>query len=109
MKLYINKTQYGYSTTCKDRENNKCYLDMQFKKGEEPTTNQIEIHNAFFSCYKSKDGIKPKMVVMDYMDIGNDFEEGQAKSNSQILRDTQDQAFADFGDELSEEDVEINF
>ena len=116
MKIYINKTQYGYSTTCKDKQGDiKTYLDIQFKKGEEPTTNQIEINNAFFSCYKSKDGIKPKMVVMDYMDIGNDFEVGQAKpsdfekSNGEYVKDafTQEQAFKDFGEqvELSEDDI----
>jgi hypothetical protein len=106
MKLYINKTQYGYSTTCKDKQGDlKTYMDLQFKKGEEPKTDQIEIDNAFFSCYQSKDGIKPKMIVMSYAEIGKGFEEGQAPREERRTLD--DQPFADFGDtvELSEEDI----
>jgi hypothetical protein len=80
MKLYINKSQYGYSTTCKDKDKQfKTYLSIGFKKGDEPKTDEIEILNAFFTCYKqtkdNKEEIKPKLFVMSFKDIGKAFEE----------------------------------
>ena len=106
MKIYINKTQYGYSTTCKDKQGDiKTYLDMQFKKGEEPTTNQIEIDNAFFSCYKSKDGIKPKLVIMSYTEVGKELENGQAPQE----KENEDDVYADFGNEIELQDSDLAF
>ena len=106
MKLYINKGQYGFYTTCKDREKvNKYYLNIGFKQDNEPTTDQIEINNAFFSCYMSKEGIKPKLVVMEFEDIGKEFEEREEEQVETKKDDTD--LFEDFGKE-NVEDKDLN-
>ena len=68
MKLTVFKNQYGYSTLAKNGED-KMYIQVQFKKGSEPTQDKarIEIIDGFFSMYKNKAGFSfPKLVVMDY-------------------------------------------
>lgn len=68
MKLRVYKNQYGYSTLAKNGED-KMYISIQFKKGNEPQqdTVDIKINNAFFSMYKNKNGYaQPKLVIMDY-------------------------------------------
>lgn len=68
MKLRVYKNQYGYSTLAKNGED-KMYVSIQFKKGNEPQqdTADIRINNAFFSMYKNKNGhAQPKLVIMDY-------------------------------------------
>lgn len=68
MKLTVYKNQYGFSTLAKNGED-KMYVSIQFKKGNEPQGERatIEIKDAFFSMYKNKVGIAfPKLVVMDY-------------------------------------------
>ena len=68
MKLTVFKNQYGYSTLAKNGED-KMYIQVQFKKGQEPNIDKarIEIKDAFFSMYKNKAGFSfPKLVVMDY-------------------------------------------
>ena len=68
MKLTVFKNQYGYSTLAKNGED-KLYISVQFKKGNEPNTDKarIEIKDAFFSMYKNKTGLAfPKLVIMDY-------------------------------------------
>lgn len=68
MKIYVNKSNYGWQTRAVNGEN-KMYIDVQFKKGMEPDSTfcQIELKDAFFSMYKNKQGLaKPKLVVMDY-------------------------------------------
>ena len=113
MELYINKNQYGYSTTCKDKQNNKCYLDVQFKKNQEPETDKILVIDAFFSCYKNKSNeVKPKLVVMNYSDKGKPF--GQAvkpsenKSNSEIVADVMNDPFSDFGNSVDIDDSDLD-
>lgn len=69
MKIWVKKGQYGFSTKLKDSKDESIfmYLDIQFKLENKPEdTCQIDIKDGFFSCYKSKDGIKPKFIVMDY-------------------------------------------
>ena len=82
MKLRVYKNQYGYSTLAKNGED-KMYIQIQFKKGNEPTTDtaDIIIKDAFFSMYKNKQVLAfPKLVIMEY-EI-----EGQ-KTDEQIERE----------------------
>ena len=82
MKLRVYKNQYGFSTLAKNGED-KMYVQIQFKKGTEPTTDKTDIiiKNAFFSMYKNKQGLSfPKLVIMEY-EI-----EGQ-KTDEQIERE----------------------
>ena len=68
MKIYVNKGNYGWQTRAVNGQD-KMYIDVQFKKGQEPqeTFLQIEIKDGFFSMYKTKTGLaKPKLVIMDY-------------------------------------------
>ena len=74
MKIYVNKTQYGWQTRAVNGED-KMYIDVQFKKGQEPeeTFLQIEIIDGFFSMYKTKVGLaKPKLVIMSYKKISKE-------------------------------------
>ena len=83
MKLTVFKGQYGYSTLAKNGED-KMYIQVQFKKGNEPTQDRlrIEIEDAFFSMYKNKVGIAfPKLVVMKYVAL----EEEQPVSNNEMF------------------------
>lgn len=69
MKLTVFKNQYGYSTLAKNGED-KMYISIQFKKGNEPNLDKarINIKDGFFSMYKNKVGIAfPKLVIMDYI------------------------------------------
>lgn len=68
MKIYVNKSNYGWQTRAINGED-KMYIDVQFKKGQEPEEPflQIEIIDGFFSMYKTKTGLaKPKLVIMKY-------------------------------------------
>lgn len=68
MKLRVYKNQYGFSTLAKNGED-KMYIQIQFKKGTEPTTDttDIIIKDAFFSMYKNKQGLAfPKLVILSY-------------------------------------------
>lgn len=67
-KLYIYKGQYGYSTLIKNQDD-KLYIQVQFKKNNEPTQDkvQIDIKDGFVSFYKTNTGLaKIKYVVLDY-------------------------------------------
>lgn len=82
MKLRVYKNQYGYSTLAKNGDD-KMYISVQFKKGNEPDMDKIDIiiKDAFFSLFKNKHGLAfPKLVIMDY-DIQSD------KEYEQIERD----------------------
>lgn len=68
MEITVFKNQYGYSTLAKNGED-KMYLSVQFKKGNEPSTDKVKlkIDKGFFSMYKNKVGIAfPKLVIMEY-------------------------------------------
>ena len=70
--LYVYKGQYGYSTLLKNNED-KLYVQVGFKKGEEPVEDklQIDIKNGFLSFYKDKNGLaKPKIIVLEYDKLG---------------------------------------
>ena len=73
MKLRVYKNQYGFSTLAKNGED-KMYIQIQFKKGTEPTTDTTEIiiKDAFFSAFKNKNGFTfPKLVILSYSKIEN--------------------------------------
>lgn len=71
--MLVVKNKYGrWSTPCssKDMGGNELnvWLSVQFSKGNEPKTDKayIDVKDLFMSCFNSNDGIKPKMVVMDW-------------------------------------------
>lgn len=67
-KLTVYKGQYGFSTLLKNNED-KLYVQVAFRKGQEPTEEKvtIDIKNGFLSFYKDKNGFaKPKIVVLEY-------------------------------------------
>lgn len=72
MRINIRKNKFGYNTTIKNGEGEfeiKYYMEIQFKKGNEPAAEScyIEINDCFFSCYKKKDNsIVPKLIIMTY-------------------------------------------
>lgn len=70
MRIIVNKSQYGYSGLASNQQDNlKTYIQVGFKKGEEPKAElcQIKVTNGFLSCYKKNNGdVVPKIVVMDY-------------------------------------------
>ena len=73
MKLRVYKNQYGFSTLAKNGED-KMYIQIQFKKGTEPSTDttDIIIKDAFFSAFKNKNGFTfPKLVILSYSKIEN--------------------------------------
>lgn len=97
MKLTIYKGQYGYSTICKNKNRDgseiKCYLNVQFKRGLEPSGEKtyIEVEDAFFSCYADRDGnIIPKLVVMAwYPDIRDEYDNGYTTSEITTVEEKQ--------------------
>lgn len=91
MKIYVNKGDYGWQTRAVNRED-KMYIDVGFKKGQEPkeTFCQIEIKDAFFSMYKTKTGLaKPKLVIMEYEVISKT----EYVPNDEEVMDTSDLPF----------------
>lgn len=72
MKLYINKGQYGWYTTAKNRSDkeDKAYVNLFFPKNSDPAdgTKEIDVQEWQLSCYKGKVG----MVIYKY----GMFEEG---------------------------------
>lgn len=81
MKIY--KGKYGWSTTAHSKsmmgEQIKCYVDVTFKKGEEPLMDEIEgklifkgddgtERDCFLSSYEKRNGeekvVVPKLVMM---------------------------------------------
>lgn len=86
MKLFIKKTQYGFSHRIKnDYQGNETsmYLDIQFMKDAEPEADvlQIDVKDAFFSCYDSSTGVKPKLVIKDY-EVIKTFENNQTSEET---------------------------
>lgn len=70
-KLTVYKGQYGFSTLLKNNDD-KLYVQVAFKKGQEPVQDKvaIDIKDGFLSFYKDKNGLaKPKIVVLEYQEI----------------------------------------
>ena len=79
MKINVRKSKYGFSASfVAKRENEEDefgYIDVGFRKDQEPKIQEGEtvrlfVKDGFLSGYKSKDGVKPKIVVMEYDIIG---------------------------------------
>lgn len=69
--MYIYKSQQygGYSTYVTNKEKEKMYISVGFKKDQEPTEDKlkIEVKDAFISFYKNRVGAaQPKIIVMEY-------------------------------------------
>lgn len=76
--LMVYRGQYGYSTLLKNKED-KLYVQVGFKRGQEPLQDKvmIDIKDGFLSFYKDKNGLaKPKIVVMEFEEL-----EQKAKQN----------------------------
>lgn len=103
IKLNIRKGEYGYYTRLKNTQNDEeisMYVNVQFAKCGEPTETalQINIQDGFLSCYSSQDGIKVKVVVMEYevLNVYDNNQENESHSN-----DTEDiKIDLDLSDEL---------
>jgi hypothetical protein len=70
-KLMVYKGQYGYSTLLKNNDD-KLYVQVGFRKGQEPYGEKamIDIKDGFLSFYKDKNGFaKMKIVVLDYTEL----------------------------------------
>lgn len=100
MKLTVYKNTYGYSTLCKNKDQNgneqKCYLNIQFKRGLEPSGEKtvMNIEDGFFSCYKDKNGnVLPKLVVMAWYpdDSHSNYVEAPKEDYGTPLADLQEQ------------------
>ena len=61
MKLYINKGQYGWYTTAKNRNDkeDKAYVNLFFPKNSDPAdgTKEIDAIEWRLTCYKGKVGM----------------------------------------------------
>ena len=71
MKLTVFRNQYGFSTLAKNGED-KMYLQVQFKKGQEPKSDKarIEVEDGFFSMYRNKtEDAVLKLVIMQYKEM----------------------------------------
>lgn len=99
MKLLVTKKMFGeranYSATISNGEGDSkvtAYLDIQFKQGSEPsgTRNLISISadDCFFSCFKSKDTAKLKLVVMKHKVDKNYDNNEQAPQKQQPKQNT---------------------
>lgn len=79
-KTMIFKSEYGYSTTISNKNQegqyDKMYVSVQLPKGVElENKTMIDITKGFMSFYKSKEGLpKLKIVVMEYNTENNDNE-----------------------------------
>ena len=94
-KLYVYKGQYGYSTLLKNQED-KLYVQVQFKKGFEPVQEnaEININDGFLSFYRDKNGnAKPKIVILDYTEIDPNADHGDAWENPAATFDDSDLPF----------------
>lgn len=78
MKLYINKGQYGWYTTAKNRNDkeDKAYVNLFFPKNSDPAdgTKEIDAIEWRLTCYKGKVG----MTIFKYSMI-DDTEEYSPK------------------------------
>ena len=76
MKLYINKGQYGWYTTAKNRNDkeDKAYVNLFFPKNTDPAdgTEEIDAIEWRLTCYKGKVG----MTIFKY-NVNNKDETGK--------------------------------
>ena len=97
MKIFKGKYGFSISANSKNQDGteNKCYLDVQFKKGYEPL-NDLEGNlifeektgarrNCFLSSYRKKDGtVIPKLVVMPETEIYREVQTSLTGTNRDV-------------------------
>lgn len=72
LKIYAKKGNYGWFTPLDNSkqgdERTIYFMELAFKQGNEPTVSpcRLDIGHCFLSCYPSKSGIKPKLVITEY-------------------------------------------
>ena len=115
MKLTVYKNQYGYSTLCKNKDQNgneqKCYMSVQFKRGLEPCGDKahIEIEDGFFSCYTDRNGnVFPKLVIMAWYpdDSRDDYREPVGFNNISTIEESElepDKGYVQGGGDIYDE------
>lgn len=72
LKIYAKKGNYGWFTPLDNSkqgdERTIYFMELAFKQGNEPSVSpcRLDIGHCFLSCYPSKSGIKPKLVITEY-------------------------------------------
>lgn len=73
LKIYAKKGNYGWFAVVDngkkdDNERVIYFMELAFKQGNEPAVSpcRLDIGHCFLSCYPSKVGIKPKLVITEY-------------------------------------------
>ena len=73
LKIYAKKGNYGWFAVVDngkkdDNERVIYFMELAFKQGNEPAVSpcRLDIGHCFLSCYPSKAGIKPKLVITEY-------------------------------------------
>ena len=98
MKISISKGKdnKGYYTTIKNKYNNeemKMYMTVQLKQGLGDIDYGVYDVNCFLSCYKTQSGeVKPKLVVTEI------------KGKPATIKESNEDIFADFGNEIEIDD-----
>ena len=73
LKIYAKKGNYGWFAVVDngkkdDNERVIYFMELAFKQGNEPAVSpcRLDIGHCFLSCYPSKAGITPKLVITEY-------------------------------------------
>ena len=73
LKIYAKKGNYGWFAVVDngkkdDNERVIYFMELAFKQGNEPAVSpcRLDIGHCFLSCYPSKAGLKPKLVITEY-------------------------------------------
>lgn len=73
LKIYAKKGNYGWFAVVDngkkdDNERVIYFMELAFKQGNEPAVSpcRLDIGHCFLSCYNTKNGIKPKIVITEY-------------------------------------------
>ena len=101
MKLMICKNDKGYYTKLVNEYNNEkyeMYLSLQLGKSVSELEYGLYEVDGFLSCYNSKDGIKPKLIITSAKPTTK-FEKKEEKKdiNEQIH---EDDPFQEYGDKI---------
>ena len=96
MKLMISKNDKGYYTKITNEFNNEkteLYLTIQLSKSVGELEYGLYEVDGFMSCFNSKDGVKPKLIITKAKPIN--------KKEKDINEEIQnDDVFAEYGEQL---------
>jgi hypothetical protein len=110
VKEYGDKTFYrvGLSKKLQDGSYQNGYMDIRFKgKVNIKDKDKIYLTNAFLSFYLSKDNHTiPYIQVMEYKTVADVIEETHIDIKKE---DTEEDLFAEFGEEHKDDDLELPF